>query len=200
MDREHIVGIPEPLGMIAIDDRLDFVGDVADGPAPMRFAEHGAAAPGAGVRAAAGGDERHRADAVALAPRVEVRGQVDGVAIGIAAARRDPAVARGLACARTCSSRLERDAVNLATDPDSADRPAQAATVFERLLAFADHHDVGAGVQVRLGVVRRIGSAEDDLRAALLRAARSSRSAFRLVIRLTAMPTTGGRSRSSVAP
>ena len=32
--------------------------------------------------------------------------------------------------------------------------------LFECLLTFADHHDVGAGVQIRFGVIRRIRTAD----------------------------------------
>jgi hypothetical protein len=55
MNREDVVRVPQALGVIAIDDRLDFVGDVADRAAAMRFAEHRSAAPRAGVRTAARG-------------------------------------------------------------------------------------------------------------------------------------------------
>ena len=57
--------------------------------------------------------------------------------------------------------------------------------LFERLLAFADDHDVGAGVEVLVRVVRRVGAADDDAWRRRLRGSAIIASAWRLVIMLT---------------
>ena len=61
MDGEDVVGVPQHVGPIALDDLLDLVHHVLRRATAMGVAEDGVAAPGARVRAAAGRDQRHRA-------------------------------------------------------------------------------------------------------------------------------------------
>ena len=82
IDGEDVVGVPQQVRVVGVDDLLDLVHDVARRAAAMRVAEDGVAAPGARERAAARGDQRHRALAVVLAPDVDVRVLIDGGAIG----------------------------------------------------------------------------------------------------------------------
>ncbi len=174
MDREHIVCVPQPLRVIALDNRLDLVGDIDHRTAAMRLAEHGSAAPGAGVRATARGDERHRAAAMAIAPRAEIPRQIDRFAIRIRLAveigqERARRRARGLAVFT-----LEHDAVDLREIRSLPRRSSSGGgerhdQLLERLLALADDDHVGARVEVRGRVVRWIRAANDHLRAALFR-------------------------------
>ena len=207
MDREHVVRVPQALRVIALDDRLDFVGDIADRTAAMRFAEDGSAAPGAGVRATARGDERHRAAAVAIAPRAEIPREIDRLAIGIRLAveighERASGRARGLAVFT-----LEHDAVDLRQirirslpRRSSAEAGAWSATISSSSVCSPSPMTTTSAPASRYDAAWCGGSGPPMTTFAPRRLAIAIiASALRFVIRLTAMPTIGGRSRSSVA-
>ena len=82
VDGEHVVDVPELVGPVALGDPLHLVRHVRGRAPPVRLAEHGAAAPAAGERAAARGGQRDRAEAVRAAPGLEVGGDVDRLAVG----------------------------------------------------------------------------------------------------------------------
>ena len=141
---------------------------------------------------AARGDERDRREAVMRAPGRQVAVEVDGGAIG-----KRLRVEIGQLRPR-CASDRRRNTMpatprdRLATANSARRLQQDRQQLLERLLAFANDDDVGAGVRD----TRRRSAADRARRRRPARRplARSAiiRSAWRLVIRLTAMPTTAG--------
>ena len=81
VDGKDIVRHPEHVGPVPIEDPLHFIGYGAGGPPPMGVAVGGVAAPAAMIRAPAGGDHRHGAHAVMLAPDLHIVLDIDALAI-----------------------------------------------------------------------------------------------------------------------
>ena len=108
------------------------------------------------------------AEAVALAPRRQVARRCRSRRDRETAARSRSAIsARGgvrisVAAARRPGTRCREHSPD---DPQQSPSVSGRQQFFERLFAFADDHDVGAGVEILGRVVRRIGSADDDARA-----------------------------------
>src|SRR5579863_4166153 len=72
MNREHVIGHPRHLRLIAPDQPLKFVGHGCGLPAPMRLPEDLVAAPSAMVGTASRGDERNGNHAVMLPPDLDI--------------------------------------------------------------------------------------------------------------------------------
>ena len=120
----------------------------------MRLAEHGSAAPRAGVRAAARGDQRHRAEAVALAPGAAGSdGRSMASRSGNGCASRSGRSARAGVLATVAVLGPEHDAVDRREIASRACSPSLRA---QRTISSSSvcspspiDDDVGAGVEVR---------------------------------------------------
>ena len=126
----------------------------------MRVTEDGVAAPVALVRAAAGGDEVDRAHAVMRAPGVDVLRHVDRLAIG----PRQRVDVVDLVAWVVVHDHAVLVAEHRAGDAVQSMRAAVAQDrqqLLERVLALAEHHDVGAALEVVVGIVGALRAAED---------------------------------------
>ncbi len=81
VDGEHIVGEPQLLGMVAIEDPLDLIHYRERGPAPVRLPKCGMAAPAAMIGAAARRNDGYRSGAVVFAPDAQVLVDIDAFAV-----------------------------------------------------------------------------------------------------------------------
>ena len=143
MDREHVVGVPELVGPIALADQLDLVGDVLGRTAAMRAAIDRMAAPVAGVGAPARGDERNRTDTVMGLPRRQILLEIDRRAVG-------KGLRIEIADLLAGGGRHHLAVVASELDAGQCVEPGQSVPAkmrdqrLERLLALAGNDDVGA--------------------------------------------------------
>src|SRR6476661_2701798 len=80
-DRENVIGIPELIGIVSIDDPCDLISDVGRAAPAMREPVDGMRAPVASVRAAPRGDQVDAAGSMMLSPDVQVLLVIDGLTI-----------------------------------------------------------------------------------------------------------------------
>src|SRR5262245_43224139 len=81
MNTEDVVGHPEHLRGVAVEDPLDFIDNGTDRAPAVRLSKGRVAAPGAVVWTSARGNHRYRARSMPLPPDLQVARHVDMLAI-----------------------------------------------------------------------------------------------------------------------
>ena len=77
VDGEHIIGVPDAVGIVAFFDVLQFIGSIFWRPAAVRIAENAVAAPRTGVGAAACMDHTDHAMPMMGLPGIHILLHVD---------------------------------------------------------------------------------------------------------------------------
>ncbi len=167
-ETEDVVGDPQMIGLIGLLEPRHLVDDVLGRARGVALAVNRLRAPVAVVRAAARRDDVHREIAVMRSPDGAIPIDVHEIPRG---KRQRLEAADDLARPRA------HDAAVGAAQPEAVNRAQLALArarhrveqLDERHLAFAGDDDVGAAVEIRAGMIARVGAGDDRRDAARLR-------------------------------
>src|SRR5258708_2653370 len=159
MNGEDVVGKPEHIGLVAVHNPFDLIGDARRRAPAMGLAERRVAAPAAMVRASARSDHGNGSRAMMFTPGAQVAGNVDSLAVGPRLRVEVGEERRGAGMDGIPAFRPIPDAGNQLGWSVLQER-------FQSQLAFTRNHDLRAGGDVLSRIIRRLGTADYYLPAA----------------------------------